>query len=392
MKKPKIAIMLGSKFPTQKAYGITTLYTLTSIIKKNESIRIFCLKSDYQDTDFKEAVKYITNFRLRTVPYLLINFAYKNTKTANKVFFRLGLFMMLIDNFRLITNFGPEIIWVRDPFIAFIARIISPNSRIILEVHSPDSMFFLKLLMKFSNHVNLFPINNSNLMIIQKIKPEMKLSLAPMAIDIKNLPSQKEVTIFLNKLFSKQMHNLNIGYVGNVSPQGYSKGVEDLISLAKFNQYLGNGNEVNLVGCTYEQIKYYSNLQLDLNISTTYLKFLPHVNHTAALKIMKNFDILVLPMPFDKSYNGMPLKLLEYLSSGRITIMAESSLLKSIFGSGYKPYWYLSGDGNDLYEKIITAIQDKNLQDNIQQGLEFARQFSWEVRTSNILKSINVEF
>jgi glycosyltransferase involved in cell wall biosynthesis len=150
-------------------------------------------------------------------------------------------------------------------------------------------------------------------------------------------------------------------------------------------------NEVNLVGCTDAQINYYSNLQLDRKISTTYLKFLPHINHTAALKIMKNYDILVLPMPINTSYNGMPLKLLEYLSSGRITIIAENDLLKPIFGSQFKPYWYLSGDENSLYKMIKLAIQDENLQNNIQQGIEFARQFTWEARTDNILKSLNTE-
>ena len=42
----------------------------------------------------------------------------------------------------------------------------------------------------------------------------------------------------------KGMHGLKIGYIGKFSPNGYSKGVEDLVALARLNKSMNKEYEI----------------------------------------------------------------------------------------------------------------------------------------------------
>jgi glycosyltransferase involved in cell wall biosynthesis len=118
------------------------------------------------------------------------------------------------------------------------------------------------------------------------------------------------------------------------------------------------------------------------------ISFIPHMSHTSAVKSMKDFDILVLPLPFDSNYQGMPLKLLEYLSSGRIVIVAESEYIREIFNDGFYPYFYEQGNINSLHCSINAYMNEKDLERHILDGVNFASKFTWESRTKSVLNMV----
>ena len=51
-KSLRLAYVLGTQFPTPRAYGVTTRETLEVLLDYSIEFRIFCLKSSYSDKDF----------------------------------------------------------------------------------------------------------------------------------------------------------------------------------------------------------------------------------------------------------------------------------------------------------------------------------------------------
>lgn len=101
---------------------------------------------------------------------------------------------------------------------------------------------------------------------------------------------------------------------------------------------------------------------------------------------MRRFDVLVLPAYRSDNYVGMPLKLLEYLSTGKITIVANSHLYKSIFHNSYSPFYYTSGNPLSLEKSINSATRMRGLNKHLVAGVSFASHYSWTNRTLNMIR------
>jgi glycosyltransferase involved in cell wall biosynthesis len=100
---------------------------------------------------------------------------------------------------------------------------------------------------------------------------------------------------------------------------------------------------------------------------------------------MKSFDVLILPAYSSKEYAGMPLKLLEYLSTGKITIMADIPLYRGNFKNNFRPFIYKPGDIISLERSISSALSNVNLSEHLIRGAIFASEFTWTNRTLKML-------
>lgn len=95
--------------------------------------------------------------------------------------------------------------------------------------------------------------------------------------------------------------------------------------------------------------------------------------------------MIILPKPASEDYLGFPLKCIEAVASGRIVIAARCRTYTDIFSELFQPFWYEPGDAGSLYDFIIEALSDSELEVKINTGLTFAEQFSWETRTKKII-------
>jgi glycosyltransferase involved in cell wall biosynthesis len=143
--------------------------------------------------------------------------------------------------------------------------------------------------------------------------------------------------------------------------------------------------EVNLIGAMKEDDKFIRQLTTAHSIDKNYLKIHAHVPHSIAVASLKRFDVLVLPSYADSNYIGMPLKLLEYLASGRIVIFGKSQLYKNMIPDNIKIFSYSPNNVNDLYESILDALNYEQLENLIISGIEFAETLTWENRTRKII-------
>ena len=386
----RIAYVLTSKFPTQKAYGVTVRETVNELLLRSIDVNIFAMESEYLDDDFKKINKYIINFSQNKLIKTLINFGVKRQSRLNYFSWKLGTLLCITKNLQLIVNFNPDLIWLRDPLLAYLCAKKIKSPKIIFEVHDSSSKYIYRILQKYNSNIQYFPINESNKSFLVNMNSKIDTQIAPMGIRNINESVQVAIDKYLNSLADKKRRPVQIGYIGRFAPGGYTKGIEDLINYAKFSQTMNLNNEITLVGATESEMEAYNSLRISLGINSKYLQIWPHVSHSVAVKMMSSFAALIPPKYSSESYIGMPLKLLEYLASGRITIIADIDLYTKFFTQSFKPFLYTPGDLLSLDYSLNSALKDKKLREKLNAGVNFASNFTWQKRTSKILQSYDI--
>ena len=381
----RIAYIIGAPFPTIKAYGITARETLNILMDLSITARIFCNFGEHFDRDFDPIAKLIENFQHSALDKIFTKLGKIGNLKFNAMCWRIGLLITMHKNVDEIKKFKPNIIWTRDPLVALVCLKKIEYIHVILEIHDEAGKFFHKKLDKYVKQITFCPINDRNRLFLEQVNPLVTSHLAPMGIRQEFIRKEKHYGEFINSLQQREYKSINIGYVGKFSPNGYSKGIEDLINLAIRFQEMKIDASVTLVGAESHELIQYEEMQIRLKIVPKYLKVLGHVSHTQALKLMDEFDVLVLPSYESKTYIGMPIKLLEYLASARIVIIADTQLYRSFFDSKFYPFFYRSGDISSLSESVHLALRAENLKEHLQRQVEFCRPYTWENRTRKIL-------
>ena len=381
----RIAYIVNSSFPTRKAYGITARETINALTDLSIKAKIFCNYGEYFDKDFESVTGLIENFHKGFLDRIFIKLGEIGTLKFNAIFWRIGLFFMIIKNIREVQRFHPNVIWLRDPLIALIYLKRFKNINIILEVHDQAGKIFYRKLRKYNDRIKFCPINIDNDFLLKELNPLATSELAPMGIRKALIGNKINCDEFIESLKLKKYTSINVGYVGKFSPNGYSKGIEDLINLAYFFQENKINASVTLIGAEEQELTQYKKKQTLLKIGSEYLKFHKHVSHSQALHLMHNFDVLILPAYGSKNYIGMPIKLLEYFASARIVVIADTPLYRKIFNVGFQPFFYIPGDVDSLNQTIFLALKSENLKKYLLDGINFCLPFTWENRTRRIL-------
>ena len=387
-KNIRIAYVLGSPFPTPKAYGVTTRETLKILQDRLFTVKIFCPKGKYTDGDFVRVTNTIDSFSETLIVKVLTHVGKLGTTKFNHFCWRAGQFLSIIKNISTIKKFKPTLVWVRDPMVAYILIKLIKYVPIILEVHESSGSIFYSKLRNYNSRLIYCPINNINLNFVKAFDSEAKTLLAPMGIRGDMLASKQDCLQYMELLEKRAFKNIEIAYVGNFAPGRYSKGVEELIDLAEFLQLNSLEYFVTLIGATESEIEQFNIMNLSRKIGSKYLKIKPFVKHSEALALMKNFDVLVLPPYKEEQYIGMPLKLLEYIAAARITVVADIPLYRSLFFEKYQPFYYFTGSSKSLFESIESAVNSKDLDTLILDGLDFVNEFTWDKRTDKIISFV----
>jgi glycosyltransferase involved in cell wall biosynthesis len=176
--------------------------------------------------------------------------------------------------------------------------------------------------------------------------------------------------------------------VGKFYPNGYSKGIEDLLGLASKVNIKNLPIEISLTGGTESEIDLVSKYIRKFGLDQTRLFLHQHVPHSLALVVMRNLDVIVLPSPNSAKYLGFPLKCLEAVATGKIVVVSKTKIYEDVFNEQFQPYWYTPGDIDSLYGCIEGAISDPNLSSKILEGLDFSKGFTWRNRTDRLMKAL----
>ena len=386
----KVLILLQGRFPTEKAYGVTTMGTIKSLLRLGHQVTVFSLTANWDELDFKDknfTLKHYTETKFSRRAKLE---AFSGMGFANKLSWFVFWRLTYRQNRDAVIAEEADIFWIRD----FAMLSFTPKRKpTIFEMHgfmNHSKILFLKF--KIQDRIAILaPISKSIEDRLRTISRNVKIVRAPMGIESEYLETKEGIEDYLQRLEVLRkdfFKGLKVGYIGKFSPNGYSKGIEDLLELAKLNLNSQNKFNILITGGTEKELVAV-NLKLpEFGLTQNDVKISGHISHHAVTAKIKEMDVLILPMPASKRYVGFPLKAIESIASGRIVIVARCKIYEDIFIQGFEPYWYEPGNAISMDFAIKKALSDEFLRDRLDQGVVFSSRFTWDARTKILLDSL----
>ncbi len=391
MAENRIAFVMSARFPTEKAYGVTNRESILALLKKNYEVKIFSKPSNYTDLNFQEIQNNLQPSTEDFIDRLLSKIAYKGTGFISRFAWKTEAKLILRKNFMLIKRYNPNIIWTRESEIANFLIKKLPRVKVVLEIHSKQNPEKYKKILRFKTQIVFCPINNDIKNYLLTFFPKnCNIENASMSINPNFISSLDEVSNFVGKIHARENKVLQVGYVGKFAPGGYSKGIETLLELAKYYQINKQNFRVNVIGGSDNELIRFKILKDNMDITDSFLQISGHIPYYKVPEVMKKMDILILPNPLSQEYDGTPLKLLEYLAVGRIVMLSNALNSLQFLQDKLTLYVFESGDARDLANKIELAIKEAKLESNLLAGVNYASQFTWDRRVSNIIKKLKI--
>jgi glycosyltransferase involved in cell wall biosynthesis len=385
----RVTFLILGKYPTQKAYGITTSETIRCLNLMGHEVTVF---STYSNTD--EAVlpkNYISvNYKESWFSTQLRESAYTSFSFFSMLAWHFYWSVTKIKNSELIANSNADVVWVRD----YRALKLAPKkSNLIFEVHQQPKKSWKLSRMNDQSFKRLVvaPISARIQRTLSEHYPHHSFLFSPMGIRSDQLfsyDSESEFSRRIEELKARNLEEIRIGYIGKFFPNGYSKGVEDLLELALLNKKLDLRFCIAVKGGHSHEVERLKSLALQRGLEEKDLEISGHMNHSLALTEMSKLDVIVLTSPTSSNYVGFPLKALESVASGRVVVAADCQTYRDIFNADFKPYWYSPEKPEDLLKTISMAVSDPDLKESIRKGRDFASLFLWENRTENLINAI----
>ena len=386
----KVSILLQGRFPTEKAYGVTTVGTIRSLLKLGHQVTVFSLEPDIQAVEEFGSKFQLRHYRQNNLSKRLKFIAFSGMGLKSKVSWNLYWKITYLLNKHEILKERADILWIRD----FAMLSLVPRAKsLIYELHNPISRLEISILkMKTKNQkVILAPISLSIEDCIMAMENSFMIIRAPMGIESEYLEKNEGIQEYLQRVnFLKRnlLKGTKISYVGKFSPNGYSKGIEDLLELAVLNKKQESNYKISIIGGTEKEMIAIRYQLKEIGLGEEDLEVSGHISHHEVIVKLRVEDVIVLPMPASKRYVGFPLKAIESIASGRIVIAARCKIYEDIFNQDFEPYWYEPGNATSMNFAINEAINDRALEDRLVRGVDFASRFTWDTRTIALLNGL----
>ncbi|MDP3003901.1 MAG: glycosyltransferase family 4 protein [Candidatus Azambacteria bacterium] len=276
------------------------------------------------------------------------------------------------------------IIYSRDQFVCWFLSFL--NRKFIYEIHSfPKNLFWYKKLWRQAYRVVAITQGLKNLLIKQGIKAE-KIVVAPDGVDLEAFNAVNQPKEELKIELDLPANDFLVGYIGKFKTLGMEKGIKTMITALPL---LEKDIKMVFVGGEELEIKEYKNLASRLNVSTQCL-FINYQPYLKVIKYTKAMDALVIPFPNFPHYAfyASPLKMFEYMASGRPIIASDLPALREVLNDK-SSLFFKPESAEDLARAIKMLKASQMLGYHLsRQALADVKQYTWENRVRKILEFI----
>lgn len=336
----RICYLFNSSIPSHNASSLQVIKTCEALIKLNHNVHIIT-----PNTGLNLSLKNYYNLKFNPLR-IKLNFFKKFPKGIDYFLFSI---ISVIKSFSL----KPDFYITRNLFTLIILIIF--NKKVIIELHhdlSNEGKFIKFLYSKFDI------LNSDNILKIVAITKSVKnflikdLKVGEKKIQI--IPSASSLKLKFSKLIKKKKYS--IGYFGSLDK---SKGSKFLIELSKIDRI----NDYFIYGGDEKHINY-----LNKNFTNKNLHFHKYVSYKNLKNHIKKMDVLVMPSNNKalRSLGGIgniakytsPLKLFDYLASGKFIIISNLKVFNEIIENN--KHCIVLGLTHNKWIKVIKKI-NKNL-------------------------------
>lgn len=216
-----------------------------------------------------------------------------------------------------------------------------------------------------------------------------KILFAPDGVNLEDF----ETNIDVNKIKNDNAIPLNkkiIIYVGTYKTLDLKKGTDELIKA--FAQLSKKNPELYLlfVGAGETGKKELTDDLLNLKVSKSAFKIIPRVPHKEVANFLRISDLQIMNFPWSThfAYYMSPMKLFEYMASGKPLISTDLPSVRDIL-SDENVIFCEPGNVEDLENKISNFFHDESEgRRKAQKAREEILKYTWNQRIKNILEKI----
>ena len=358
--------LLPTRFPTDKAYGVTTEFTALAL--QNLDFKVTISTSLYdQSLNTKLSVSATTN-------HLAEKLLSRKIRVALTARFNLFVGVFAIHN--ALKFKGKNIVfWTRDIFLAFLVMKFTRNF-IVCEIHRTPGKLqstCLRFLLK-EKRVVITPISNF-LPSIQK-SSKFNTVFSPMSVN------SGEIEFF--KSF-KNKKRKTIIYVGNESSGDYVLNVNLLNEVALSLSETHPEWNIEIIGISES----FFHSQIERHISPN-IELLGQIPRELVIKRLATASIGLVIYPNSKWLNdSSPIKIIEYAAAGA-AIVASKSVAHLRLLDDQKCVFFEIDSAESLTGAIERLILDSSLRSLISDNANnWSKNFTYDNRVQNILRELD---
>jgi len=364
----KVWFVLNVRFPTEKAYGVTTENTALAINKMSGFQA--CVVTPKKDEALECAIETIQiTFPFRNI-YERIS--QKNSNTS-KVAFILWKSLYGLRLGKQIPKSG-SILWLRDIHLALTLNLMGFQT--ICEVHRRPSFLFWWQLRWLNHRANSTMVYITEELRIALRGEKSKSVVAGMAVSANTL---------LRETKERPKHNFIIGYLGQPHSSGHKLSLDPVLQAAKLSLIRKLGITFHIIGITESEL----NTMDKLNVSPN-CHFFGRMTGDAKIEAMDKFDAGLVIYPDTQYYrDSFPIKIVEY-AARRIPILASDTVAhRGVMGNDKCLFFDLSSPESLLQNIMVLTVESNEIQQMVEKAYAWSEDLTYEKRARKIMKAVD---
>lgn len=374
----KLIYITNSRIPTEKAHGFQIMKMCEAFSGAGIEVDLWIPKrfNRIKESPFDYyGIKQV--FKITKIPVI-------DLMPLEKIFGRLanfvGSFSFAILSLIKLPN-EEAIIYSRDQFISWFLSF--GNRKLVYEIHSfPKRYYLYGRIWKKAHKIIAITQGLKNLLIKYGVGSD-KIMIAPDAVDLTNFESISQTADELKIELGLPKDSFLVGYAGRFKTLGMEKGIATMIESLPL---LGRDVKMIFVGGEEAEIKDYKILVNRFNVAAQCI-FVGFEPRAKAIKYMKAADALVIPFPNKPHYASYasPLKLFEYMASGRPIISSDLPALREILNDK-NALFFKPENAADLARAVKMLKSSQMLGFHLsRQALADVKKYTWDQRAKKIL-------
>lgn len=345
----RILFLMTAKYPTHKAYGVTTGETAKTLRLHGNYVEIWSLfHSDSNELvdQYGNKVKNLDSAYLGKIRNKLLNsrlFGSLAFVISSMLITRRTLFKLRIES--------RDIIWLRDIYLAYKVSK-KTNAQVVLELHQWPKEFHRKILRVLTRKSNviLLTIRESTYHRLQSRFPRAVICYAPMGVSSNFIDEGSKK--LANSEGELDVEPLKVCYVGRLFSSGQDNGVANLIK--SWKSVSSDKAKLSIIGISKSEL---SALRMSLDLES--IEIVGHIDHVKMPEMLSTYDVGIIPYE-ESRYNSdrFPIKAVEYCAVGLNIVATNTKSLQEVLGSEFA-YFYNPIDPFGLANCIDFIVNDR---------------------------------
>tara|TARA_B100002019_G_scaffold104729_1_gene90078 strand:- start:21 stop:1184 length:1164 start_codon:yes stop_codon:yes gene_type:complete len=380
IKRDSVAMVLYARFPSEMAYSHHIIQVAKGFVENNCDVNIYYPKT-YNKKTLKETpeeyygdLTNVTFIQINNIDITSFRIYEISPNFVKKFLYSLNTFIW---SRKLKKNKNENFVWSTNPNILLIAK--KYFKYVIYEKHGQAKYIqklSISILKKSTNTLMIGVTEFAHNELSKNFNNALYLTNG---VD-KNFISQKEKPL--------QSNLVTIGYIGMLETYGVDKGVLnsikeiDKLSIeTKLNIEVIGGPEHKL----NELRGFIETSRDDKNYSVK-----PSIPHNEVAKVLRNFDIGIVPYPNDSHMNkyASPMKIFEMAACGVPILASDIKSHKELEKFNLGIIYFRNGDFSDFSLRLQELILDEDLRKKLTQlSLKNIGNLSWDNRMNTVLTS-----